>query len=298
MESAGVLLGFAAAACQSVSYIFSRLFVLRCADGTRRLLVASHLFMGVACAAALPFLWSADVPPPSRYAGPLVGSAFSYLAGQAGLFLLIRRVEASRVAPLLGFKILILAVIATAFLGQPLSAGQWVAVLLCAASVLLLNFAGVRMSAASAAWLLVACVGYSLSDLCITSLVRLLRPLSGLRAAALAVCLSYLLCGAVAAAMLPLAGGRRALSGLRYSAPFAAAWLLAMVFLFGCFGAIGAVYGNVIQSTRGILSVLLGAALARMGARDLEQRATRAALLGRAAAAALMTAAIWLFAGR
>ena len=295
MEPSGILLGLAAAACLSVSYIFSRLFVMRCDDGARRLLIASHLFLGLASAAVLPLVWSSDVPPLRRYAAPLLCSAAFYLAGQAGLFLLVRRIEVSRAAPLLGLKIPILAAIASLFLHQPLSAGQWLAVLLCVLAMLLLNASGGRFPALAAVWLTVACVGYSMSDLCIVWLVRALLPLSGLRASVLGVCLSYLVCGAAAVAALPAAGMRRSLAGWRLSAPFAAVWFLAMVFLFGCFGTIGAVYGNVVQSTRGILSVLLGAALAKLGVADLEVRASRRAVAGRLAAAVMMTLAIWLF---
>jgi hypothetical protein len=55
------------------------------------------------------------------------------------------------------------------------------------------------------------------------------------------------------------------------------------------------VFGNILQSTRGVMSVVLGAALAQMGWHELEQRVDRASLLRRLAAALLMTAAIALY---
>ena len=69
-----------------------------------------------------------------------------------------------------------------------------------------------------------------------------------------------------------------------------------MAALYICFGQIGVVFGNILQSTRGFMSVVLGAMLAHLGWHELEQRVDRATLLKRMAAAALMTAAIALYA--
>ena len=80
-----------------------------------------------------------------------------------------------------------------------------------------------------------------------------------------------------------------------YALPFAAAWLLSMVFLYACFALIGPVFGNILQSTRGILSIVLGAGLARLGVEHLEERVPRAVLLQRIGAALLMCIAVWLF---
>jgi hypothetical protein len=55
------------------------------------------------------------------------------------------------------------------------------------------------------------------------------------------------------------------------------------------------VFGNIMQSTRGVMSVAIGAALAHLGWHELEQRVDRATLLRRLAAALLMTAAIALY---
>jgi hypothetical protein len=77
--------------------------------------------------------------------------------------------------------------------------------------------------------------------------------------------------------------------------PFALAWFVAMIFLFFCFGLVGPVFGNVLQSTRGLMSIMAGAWLARAGFQRIEKAVSRRALLQRLAAAAMMTAAIWIF---
>jgi hypothetical protein len=68
-----------------------------------------------------------------------------------------------------------------------------------------------------------------------------------------------------------------------------------MILLYVCFGIIGPVYGNVIQSTRGLMSVALGAWLAHLGFRRLETRVSRRTLVLRFLAAGLMCVAIWMF---
>ncbi|MBN1670360.1 MAG: hypothetical protein JXR37_04975 [Kiritimatiellae bacterium] len=68
-----------------------------------------------------------------------------------------------------------------------------------------------------------------------------------------------------------------------------------MVLLFATFGTIGVVYGNIVQSMRGLISVVLGAAVAALGWRAVEQRVGREVVLRRLAAAALMCGAIALF---
>ena len=290
----GIGAGLAAAVCQSGSYVFSRLAVLR-HHGISQLMVTAHLVMGLAAGVILPFAWTASVPPWTTYALPLLGSAVFYMLGQLGLFLLMRNVHASRVAPLLGLKLVVLAVITTTFLHQSLAISQWSATALCVAAALMLNYSGTALSPASLGCLALACVSYSLSDLSIAVLVRSLRSLPMLHASILGVCLSYLLCGFAALALIPLLGVRRTVGDWHLATPFAACWFLAMVFLYACFGTVGALYGNILQSTRGLISVLLGAVLARMGWLTLESRVSRVVLMRRIAAAGLMSVAIWLF---
>ena len=69
-----------------------------------------------------------------------------------------------------------------------------------------------------------------------------------------------------------------------------------MVALYACFGTLGAVFGNILQSTRGIMAVAAGAVLAHLGWHDLEERVGRAVLVRRFSAAALMTAAVAIYA--
>jgi hypothetical protein len=108
---------------------------------------------------------------------------------------------------------------------------------------------------------------------------------------------TYVACGLVAAVALVLVprlqprDRRDGIAAMQY----AAAWLGGMVALYACFGLVGAVFGNVLQATRGVMAISIGALLARAGWHDLEERVDRATFLRRLAAAGLMVVAIVLY---
>ncbi|MFC1463021.1 EamA family transporter [Verrucomicrobiota bacterium] len=290
----GMLFGIAAALSQSLSYIFSRLYVIRHPRAPGRLLVLSHLMMGLGALLVLPFAWTPEVPPLHVYIRPLLGTACFYAVGQAGLFILMRRLGASRVAPLLGFKIVVLAFIVVVFMHEHLSLRRGLAVLLCFAATLMLGYVGARMSRWSVVCLLVTCTGYSLSDLSIQALTRSLEPLNRIHAAVYGAAATYVLCG-IAASAVALILRRGVFEDWRIALPFAAAWFVGMIFLFACFGAVGAVFGNILQSTRGLMSVVISAILVHRGMHHLDDRMSRGQLARRVAVAALMTLAIVLY---
>jgi drug/metabolite transporter (DMT)-like permease len=115
--------------------------------------------MGVAGLLTLAVLRPTGLPPPSAWILPLADAGGCCLAGQAGLFYALQRVESSRISPLLGMKIVFLAALAVAFAGQRLGPQQWLAVGLCAAASWLLNEAGGRIPARCAVALFFTILG-------------------------------------------------------------------------------------------------------------------------------------------
>jgi len=77
--------------------------------------------------------------------------------------------------------------------------------------------------------------------------------------------------------------------------PFAGAWFIAMNLLFHTFLILGPVFGNILQTTRGIFSVLMGKLIIKIGLKGIEDKMSRYAFLRRLGAAMLMTAAVCLF---
>jgi len=302
----GVLAGLVAALASAVSYLVSRHHGNRVRGGSVRLLVLAHAVMGVASLPILGWLSPARWPSDPAWLVPLAGSTACYLAGQAAVFAALRRVPASRLAPLMGLKIAMLAAIVSLTPGGRLDPQQWLAVTLCVVAATLLQRGG-AIPPMALAIVLVACLAFSISDLCIVRLIDSLqaavdaagRPLGRLHAGGLALAVTYVACGAGAAVVATVRPDLRprdrrdAFAAVEY----AAAWFGGVIALYACFGLVGAVFGNVLQSTRGVMAILIGAALARAGWHDLEERVDRVMLLRRVTAAVLMVAAIAIYVG-
>ena len=300
----GVAAGLAAALASAVSYLISRHHGNRAGGGSLRLLVLGHAVMGLACLPVCWWLAPTEWPATPGWLGPLAGSVGCYLAGQAAVFAALKRVAASRIAPLLGLKLVMLAAIVSLLPGGSLDGRQWLAVGLSVAAAAMLQRGGALPPAALAA-VLAACLGFAISDLCIVALIDALQssrmasglPLSRLHAGSLAMAITYVACGLVAAVALAIDPGLRPRDRRDATAAvqYATAWLGGMVALYACFGLIGAVFGNVLQATRGVMAITIGAVLARAGWHDLEERVDRATFLRRLAAAGLMVLAILLY---
>jgi drug/metabolite transporter (DMT)-like permease len=303
----GVISGLAAAFFSAVSYLVSRHYGLtqraRGRKGTAlRLLATSHLLMAVVSLPLTWTAWPAAAPAVSRFALPLAASIGFYLLGQASLFTALKRVEASRVAPLLGLKVVMLAAVVSFVLGEVLDMRQWLAVSLSIVAAAMLQAGRGAVPARAFGFVLSSCLSFAVSDLWIVRLIDGLQAgvvasggvISRLHAGGLAMTLTYGLCGAMFA---PLVAVLRPSTRADWTAAsqYAAAWLVSMVGLYCCFGLVGVVFGNILQSTRGVMSVALGVVLAHLGWHELEQRVERATLLRRVAAAVLMTAAIALY---
>jgi len=302
----GLAAGLIAALLSALSYLISRHHGSRAGGSSLGLLVLAHFVMGIVCLPAAWLLWPAATPPAARWVPPLVGSTALYLGGQAVVFTALRWMPASLLAPLLGLKIVMLAGLVTLLPGPRLGTRQWLAVGLSVAAATMLRRPSARPADARrpatttlVGMILIACLLFAASDLCIVGLINGLQGdgdtgLGRLEAGGLAMAVTYTLCGGIAAVALPWTPPWRRDDWFA-AGQYAVTWLAAMVALYTCFGLVGAVLGNVLQSTRGVMAVVAGAALARLGWHDLEERVDRGTLLRRAAAAVAMTGAIALY---
>ena len=295
MVSLGIGCGLGAALFQSLSYLCIRLFNKRHDDNIIALLALSHILMGLVSIPLAIFLRPESMPGIRVYLWPLLGTSGFYLLGQFFLFAAIIHSEPSRVAPLLGLKVLILALISVVFLGQQFDMAKWIAVFLTTGAVLLLSSSGKRLEGRFILLGLLACVSYCLSDLCIKVLVDHFIFLGLLRGAVMATALSYIVCGICGMGVIALNMKHSTRDTWLYAVPFAASWFIAMIFLFSCFGLIGVVFGNILQSTRGIISIVLGFVIAHIGFEALEPKPSKRTVVLRMVAAVLMTAAVVLF---
>jgi len=305
--TAGVVAGLAAAFASALSYLVSRHHgVSQRAAGRRgaalRLLVLAHQYMAAACVPLAIAGWPADTSFTPGVVVAVAASVGFYLLGQASIFSALGRAEASRVAPLLGLKIVMLAALVSCLPGQPLDGRQWLAVALSVAAAAALQTGGGAIPKTALALVLAAAVFFAVADLTIIAAIDAIRaaaadagrPIGRMRAAGLAMTVTYAVSGAV---FLPLLPRVRPFSreDRRAALAYSAAWLASMVALYVCFALVGAVFGTILQSTRGLFSVVLGALLAHRGWHELEPPVERGAFLRRLAAAAFMTAAIALY---
>ncbi|WP_343807338.1 DMT family transporter [Marinobacterium maritimum] len=291
--AAGIILGLMAATLQALSYLFSARFGLRHQASPVTLLVLMHVWIGIVALLSLPFLWHPQILASTDWLLPLGVMTLSYLIAQLSLFQSLRHAESSRVSPLLGLKILVLILLGSSWQGEHYSLLQWGAAGLCALGGVWLSRCGGSIPWQASGWIALACVGYALSDLSVVYLVRAFDQLPLLQAAGLSVALSYLLCGLGCLLFWPRLRQRRL---LLQSTPVALSWLLAMICLFSCFALLGAVFGGIVQSGRGLISILLGLLVVRLGWSAGERAPAFAVLVQRMLAAGLMLLAIVLFA--
>jgi EamA-like transporter family len=291
---AGILSGLAAAFFQSCSYLFSKRYVARFHQTTIGLLLCGHVVMGAFSLILLPFLWPHSMPAFSNFAFPLAGCVVFYLLGQALLFLTLKDADASRVSPLLGMKILMLAALTIIFTNQHFHALQWLAILIGVAAAYCLGMLGREMTARNWMWIVLTCLCYSLSDLNIKVIIGRFPDLGLFHASLFCACLCYFFCGAASCCALPFFP-RQSFSKWKASFPFGLFWFVGILFLFACFGSIGVVFGNIVQSTRGVMSIVMGSYVAARGYEHIEEKVRPAVILMRLLAGALMIVAIILF---
>lgn len=298
MLALGIATGIAAAVCQSCSYLATRHYVQRRPDGaSRSLLVLAHVWMLPVCIALLAYYWNRVQIDWSRAWLPIAGEVFFYLLGQISLFVALRFAEPSRVSPLLSFKLVVLALLATFFTRESVNGWQWLAVMVCVMGGLsLYRSGGQKMHRYAAIAMVVAAVVNALCDWCIGRLLLTFPPEQDvLSRSVFSMALCYGICGLIAIPLVPWVR-YPAWRDWRGAAPFAGCWLAAMLFLFICFTYVNPVYGNILQSTRGLISIFMSWALIRMGAGHIEPSQGKGAFARKLAAGTLMVIAVALYA--
>ncbi|HBR98560.1 MAG TPA: hypothetical protein DD979_14485 [Gammaproteobacteria bacterium] len=288
----GILFGLGAALLQAVSYLCSAIFISTHKTSAATHLILVHIVMGIFSALLLPLFWHPLALDIDAYWLPLVSAAGSYFFGQFSLYQAIRYSVASRVSPLLGLKIFILAVFTSIVFDEQYRLLQWTAVGLCIVGAVWLSASGGRIGWRAFLWVVAACCGYAVSDISIVFLIEHFADLPDIPAILLSVTLCYLLCGLGSLALISRIQQPEL---LRASLPAAVSWFLAMCCLFACFAEIGVVFGGIVQSSRGLISILLTLLLAGFHWRFADPLPPRAVLVQRLAAAMLITSAIGLF---
>ena len=290
----GIIAGLLSALLQAISYVCSTGFMLKY-KSSLRLVIFSQLAMGAFCLPFLPFLFPHRLlevlPEFLLWTGAWI---ICFTVGQTAFFNTLRTIKASRMSSLLGLKIIVLSIIYVMIMRTQLSLLQWIAVLMSTVAAVGMNWSGgARFSLKGMIWLLVTLVFYSLTDMTETHLVAMPKGGNIILDSLAISTVCYSLLGILTLPLLLKFRWTR--KQFIKSLPFALTWYLSQVALFVCFGRLGTVFGNVIQASRGLISIGLGILLLAIGLGKLDSRITPAMWVRRIAAAILMTAGIVLY---
>jgi drug/metabolite transporter (DMT)-like permease len=296
MIFSGVITGLGMAFFQSCSYLGSRYFYSRTQGGGFHLLAVSHIQMGILSAVLLWLILPAVPLPWDRLWLPVALNSLAYMTGQAFFLLALKESNPSQVASLLALKLILISLGSLIVLGLSVSLLQAAGIALSMAAVLLLHSSKDRIAPKGLIFSLLAVAGYSVSDLLITVIVRQLDQAQITDPAFTGTCLVYICNGLIGLCMLPFLRDCFKKPGLwLYALPFALTWYIAINLIFQTFLVLGPVFGNILQSTRGLISVVLGKLVLLFGIKGLEESMPRHAFLRRLGAAILMTASVSLF---
>lgn len=292
----GIICGFITAILNSVGYLCSANFLKRYGSPLRLLLFAQLVMMTVSIPVFVTRFPFRALAEPRAFLLTVFIWIVVFILGQGSFFLALKYCEASRLSSLLGLKIIVLTVIYMLTKHNYPNAGQWTAVFMAGAAAMLINWTGsFRMCFKGWFFTFSTLVFYSLCDINETNMVLAVEK-SGfgvVESAILANSAAYTALGLVS---LPgLFFLRPTKKQIFLSAPYALLWLSSQVFLMVCFARVQPVFGNVILASRGLFSVILGAALCFVGLQKLDAVISRKQWIFRTVAAVLMIGAIALY---
>lgn len=289
----GIAAGLLSALLISISFVFSRGYIRKYGDPVQ-LAVYSQLVMGIGgIVMLLVSLCFQKIPVNDpRFLLLLAGDVGFFLIGQTSFFMVLKQVEATRASSLLGLKLIVLALIAV-LIGKPLSPLQWTAIALCTVAAVGMNFSGGHLPFKSVFWLMLSVLFYALCDSCITEMMLMMPGKSMLTNSFGVIGISYT---ALALAVLPAVWKypfRK--KTMLDTVPYSFFYFTSILFLMTCFGLIGVVFGSILQAGRGIISVLLGILLIRLGFEKTEPMVSKRLWIRRALMAVLMLTAMTLY---
>ena len=174
------------------------------------------------------------------------------------------------------------------------SLGQYSAIVLAAFAAMLMNWSKGKLDFNGMGFLLMALVGYAFSDMGIQLVVAHLECSNPIVGGLGGYVLTYGTMGIGALLLMkPLKVSWKMVVG---ALPQGVCWTISMWGLYVCFGLLGAAFGNVIQASRGVVSLVLGIVLSYFAVNGLEQKQSWQVWLRKALAAILMFGAIVLYA--
>ena len=290
----GISLGIATAVMQSLSYLASASFIKKHGSGFQ-LLIFSHLAMGAVSAVLLPFFLPVKFFTGGTFSAILMAVwIVTFVLGQGGFFFSQKYIESSRLASLLGLKIIVLAIASLMIYGGKINQLQITGILLSTVAAFIMNWSsGKPLTGRGILALTVSLINFSATDLTETEMVLFADQGNIVSAGIGVTLLCYLVLGICSVPFLFKHPWK--LQVQKDALPFALLWLFSQMTLLICFGLLRPVFGNIIQSSRGLFSVLLGIIACRLHWDVMEFCNDRKLWLRRAIAALMMIGGIICF---
>ena len=293
MEQLGILFGLMAGFCASMSYLFSRHFQSDSRRSSKQLMGLSNAWMAGVSILIFPFVYMAPQSSWGNIMLSLIGVVGGYGGGIFLLFGLLNRATSSSVTPILGLKILVLAMF-TILAGGEFSITQWGAVFLVICASMLLKDSREGLSWFEIGWAFATCFSYAISDFSIQILIRQIDPEQSLQASLMAASLTY-----IVASIFVFMNWQRVMTSKwddwKWASGVALGWYSHMIFLYMAIAYIGTVYSVILQSTRSLWAVLFGVVMMRLGYVAIEGKIRWAMRLRQLMAALLTMGAIALY---
>ena len=290
----GVSGGLLAALMQSCAYLCGRRYLARYNNSTE-LTFCSLAITGIAALMMAPFVLQTENLFSWRMLLFILMTDAGLVAGHWGFFSAQKYIESSRIASLMGLKVLIVVLLAIVLLHEKFTLLQYTAMLGTVAAGVLINYSQGKLQWQGMGYLAVTLVGYAFSDLGIQLVVGeigsggpITKGFSGFVTNYGPVGLAALLC------LKPLKIDRKKFAT---ALPQGICWIMSMLGLYVSFGLLGAAFGNVLQASRGIISLILGIIISYFAVNNPDEEKQSAVVwLRKAAAALLMFGAITLYA--
>lgn len=291
----GIIFGLSSAVIQSGGFVLSRRFMAK-NYSAKALTIYSQLIMGALALIALPFAYPGRITngTNSEFILWLLFWLVVIPVGQLFFFQTLREIEPTKIASLLGLKIIVLALIFVFILRNPLSVTQWSAVIISTVAAVGMNWSGGdKFTSRGLLYLGITLICYALGDIAETRLVRMINSGNLLYDSVAISAVCYGLLGIVTIPALRLI--RFDAVEFRAAIPFSVAWILAMTALIACFAELNTVFGNVVQASRGVIAIGLELTLLALGLSGERVLVPPQMWIRRTLAALLMATAIIIF---
>ena len=266
LESIGLLLGFLGAFSQATNYAMVKDCEEKYSLTGVRLLIADHLLLLI-FVTPLFLIFKAHLYFNTATFLYVLGIITPYFIAQYLMNLTLKMSDASIVSPLMTIKIPILAVISILFLGQVFSLQQYcsIAVIIC----LGWYFSSLSGKLGLKPLLLLAltCTMFCLSDIAMTKFTHSLpEELTNLECIAIGIAYEHVATGIITIPAVK-----------RYKVSFkdilntkwvALTWMGTMIGIVSCFNMCGVVEGNIVQTLRSVIGVIIAYLFYRKYIRD------------------------------